>query len=110
MNLTEILATIYLTYSLTSTIGPLGVFDWIRERWPHDSVLGFFHCPWCMSFWVSVIVIAPSIELSEGRLGLLRILATAFLGGFVSWGINFTQDVVSQVFFRASLLERLNDV
>jgi hypothetical protein len=91
-------ATWYVAYSVTSTHGPGGVFDWIRERvWhgrtryadgattgPAGKVIsvdykymhnGLLDCPVCLAFWVALILVSVTI----GHIDIVQTLAVAGL-------------------------------
>lgn len=72
------LATWYISYALTSTHGPGGLFEWVREHVPHgrhgfdDAKFnsntgtalspplplknGLLDCPICLAVWVALIL------------------------------------------------------
>lgn len=74
------LATWYVSYALTSTHGPGGVFEWVREHVWHGRTYyneggltdsrgaliavdrkqlhnGLLDCPVCLAFWVALILL-----------------------------------------------------
>lgn len=71
------LATWYVSYSLTSTHGPGGVFEWVRENVWHGRTAvsvkngvkgegyvegakqhnGLLDCPVCLAFWAALILL-----------------------------------------------------
>lgn len=48
------LATWYVSYTLTSTHGPGGVFEWVRKTIPHNGLLD---CPVCLAFWAALVLL-----------------------------------------------------
>jgi hypothetical protein len=97
------LATWYVSYVLTSSEGPHGIFRWIREHvwhgrtrkvWPEASegedIRTIFHdglldCPICLSFWVALILVTVTI----GHVDIVQTLAVAGLAmlahGMTGW-------------------------
>lgn len=92
------LATWYAAYAVTSTHGPGGVFDWVREHVWHgrhgvdtstkfDSNTGvalstppplrngLLDCPICLAFWVALILVTVTL----GHIDLVQTLAVAGL-------------------------------
>lgn len=83
------LATWYAAFAVTSTHGPGGVFDWVREHvWhgrrgvmlaEHGQTLpahnGLLDCPICLAFWVALILVTVTI----GHVDLVQTLAVAGL-------------------------------
>jgi hypothetical protein len=84
-------ATWYVAYAVTSTHGPGGVFDWIREHvWhgrrdqivtlpdgtmEHFSHNGLLDCPVCLAFWAALILVWVTI----GHIDVVQTLAVAGL-------------------------------
>lgn len=81
------LATAYLTYALTSTIGPFGSFDDLRDRFDKRSVLGMLHCPWCAAIWC-----AMAVDMLDLSIDLEQSLSNAFVAGLLCWSIDFVRD------------------
>lgn len=66
-------ATWYVSFALTSTHGPGGVFEWVRDHvWHGRRVIpngegtfttierpknGLLDCPVCLAFWVALILL-----------------------------------------------------
>lgn len=48
------LAAWYVSYAVTSTYGPFGVFDWLRTHLPHGGLLD---CPVCLAFWAALVLL-----------------------------------------------------
>lgn len=82
----------YVAYVLTSTHGPGGVFEWIREHVWHGRTKytpevvrsenyipgakqknGLFDCPVCLSFWVALILVTVTLQ----HFDLVQALAVA---------------------------------
>lgn len=108
-------ATWYAAYAPTSTHGPGGVFDWIREHVWHgrrgqkfvitsrDLITnemkvdreieipknGLLDCPVCLAFWAALILVWVTI----GHIDIVQTLAVAGLAmlahGITGW--RFTQ-------------------
>ena len=92
-------ATWYAAYAPTSTHGPGGVFDWIRDHmWhgrhgvtlmDHGQTLpahnGLLDCPICLAFWVALILVTVTI----GHVDIVQTLAVAGLAmlahGMTGW-------------------------
>jgi hypothetical protein len=101
-------ATWYAAYALSSTHGPGGVFDWIREHMWHGrtgyndgattdergSIIAFdrkymhnglLDCPICLAFWVALILVTVTI----GHVDIVQTLAVAGLAmlahGITGW-------------------------
>lgn len=97
-------ATWYAAYAPTSTHGPGGIFDWIRENVWHgrtriqtqistDPSLnkfeqqknGLLDCPVCLAFWVALILVWVTI----GHIDIVLTLAVAglamLLHGVCGW-------------------------
>jgi hypothetical protein len=40
----------------------VGLRQWVVRRWGEDGKMAYlFHCPWCMSIWVSLAVMPVAI-------------------------------------------------
>lgn len=87
----DVCASAIVIQLAVNTIGPFGCFDKLRDRFPHDSLLGMFHCPWCMSIWA-----AGAVALIDG-LSMVEWLAVAFVSGAIVWSIAAVQDVLSEL-------------
>jgi hypothetical protein len=93
------LATWYTAYALSSTHGPGGVFDWIREhvwhgrtskrvdvgergnRWEPQKN-GLLDCPVCLAFWVALLLVTVTIR----HVDIVQTLAVAGLAMILhSW-------------------------
>lgn len=98
--LTLACASWYVAYSLTSTHGPGGVFEWIREHVWHGRTKaikpteneggttfhnGLLDCPVCLSIWVALILVTITLQ----RVDLVQALAVAgaamLLHGLAGW-------------------------
>jgi hypothetical protein len=88
---TQVLATAYLVYLLTSTIGPFGIFDDLRSHFDHRSILGFMHCPWCAAIWCAI-----AVDLIDLSIDVIPMLSAAFLAGLMCWAIGFVSEFASE--------------
>ena len=100
------LATWYVAYSLTSTHGPSGVFDWIREHvwhgrsWYNNAGLtdargaiiaverqqmhnGLLDCPVCLAFWAALLLLLVPMGIVVQALAVAG--AAMLLHGFAGW-------------------------
>ena len=98
-------ASWYLAYSITSTHGPGGVFDWLREHVWHGrhgktlvhltsaagttppellpSKNGLLDCPVCLSFWVALLLLIAPMGVVTQALGVAG--AAMILHGWSGW-------------------------
>lgn len=96
------LAVWYVAYAVTSTHGPLGMFEWMREKLPHgrhgisgiivsgDDVTqiekphnGLLDCIICFAPWVALGLLAVQVELIRDVLALAG--GALLLHSFTGW-------------------------
>ncbi len=97
------LATWYVAYAVTSTHGPGGVFEWVREnvwhgRHGYDTTEpatanaagvarvkrnGLLDCPVCLSFWAALILLLVPMGVVVQALALAG--AAMILHGLSGW-------------------------
>lgn len=100
------LATWYVSYTVTSTHGPGGIFEWIRENVWHgrsgvdhttkfDSATGLklssppplknglLDCPVCLAFWAALILLLVPMGIVVQALALAG--AAMLMHGLAGW-------------------------
>lgn len=74
------LATWYIAYSVTSTHGIGGSFDWLRKNLPHGGLLD---CPVCLAFWAALILAFAPMGIVTQALAIAG--GAMILHGFAGW-------------------------
>jgi hypothetical protein len=95
------LATWYVSYALTSTHGPGGIFEWVRENVWHgrtkkivpmasegEDIKTVFHnglldCPVCLAFWTALILLLVPMGVVVQALALAG--AAMLMHGLAGW-------------------------
>jgi hypothetical protein len=97
------LATWYVSYALTSTHGPGGIFAWVREnvwhgRHGYDTTApdiatatgvartkhnGLLDCPVCLAFWAALILLLVPMGIVVQALALAG--AAMLMHGLAGW-------------------------
>jgi hypothetical protein len=100
------LAVWYVSYALSSTHGPGGVFDWLREHVWHgrrgydiiskveadDPVYrklkhnGLLDCPVCLAFWAALVLLLLPMGVVTQALAVAG--AAMILHGWSGWRYN----------------------
>ena len=56
-----VLATARITRLIVDDRVLVGLRQWVVRRWGEDGKMAYlFHCPWCMSIWVSAPIMATA--------------------------------------------------
>jgi hypothetical protein len=97
------LATWYVSYAVTSTHGPGGIFEWVRENvWhgrrgitilppttpnatatAHINKNGLLDCPVCLAFWAALILLLVPMGIVVQALALAG--AAMLMHGLAGW-------------------------
>jgi hypothetical protein len=86
------LAVARVTRLVTTDEVTLPLRTWVIRKWGEDGKAAYFiFCPWCVSIWVSMLLIPPTFLTPHGPgwveqvwLALLTIGATSHLTGLIA--------------------------
>lgn len=73
----------YISYSLTHTHGPFGIFEWIREQLPLG---GLTNCIICLMVWAALILSLIGRNVVTDALAIAGV--ALWLHGFTGWRLN----------------------
>jgi hypothetical protein len=83
--LLAVLAVARITRVIVEDRIAVGVRQWVVRRWGEDGKMAYlFHCPWCMSLWVSLLVMPPAaIFPNQWVMAALAIPAGSMVAGLL---------------------------
>jgi len=84
--LTGFLAVARITRLLVEDKVTVRLRRWVIRRWGEESLPAYFiHCPWCMSFWVGLVIMPIAVAWpNRWMLGAFAVLASSYITGILA--------------------------
>lgn len=84
--LAAVLAVARITRLFVEDRITMGLRRWVVDKYKGDSLPSYFvHCPWCMSIWISAIIMPIAIAWpNRWVLGVLAVPAASYLTGLLA--------------------------
>jgi hypothetical protein len=82
------LAVARLTRLIVDDRVTVGIRQWVVNKWGGESLPSYLiHCPWCMSIWISALVMPPAVLFpNQWVIAALAIPAASMVAGLLNQG------------------------